>query len=348
MKCAVMVMQANVAGCGRHTLHPKFPTDMSRPRPILDFLRSLVRFDTTSSSRHASMEAVFDRWGRLFSFLPFIVIVSVAPKDLYAAVWAALGIEIAIQLGDIYRSRYNPAVAFPNILNTGSLVCYVVLVILVYTVSNFDRFLIGPIVVSTMFGTVFASIVVGYPFTLQHTSHRVDEKTKKSREFYKFNVALSCVWLALFGIMLASIWIAYALFSQDQGGAGQIILGIVIPVLCPVLGFFLMPYVAKWLMGSGEKPIKSEEEDAPEGLDDANAREGLLSGSREEESRTKGDDAVPQTSSAAAAELDLESEERVPAATSSAALATTTSAGKKKNVNKKNGGGGGGNDVSVV
>lgn len=177
---------------------------------------------------------------------------------MIAAVWSAFGLQCFVMLMDFYRNRYNAAIPFPNILTTAVFLCYIVLVILAYVAAGFTPGLIGPIVVSTMFAAVLLSMIFGHPFTLQHSSHKVDEVTRKSPEFLKFNMALSAFWLLLFGVMMASIWVGYGVFHSDPNSIGYIILGIVIPVLMPILGFFLTPKVSVWLMGSAVKKHDDE------------------------------------------------------------------------------------------
>jgi hypothetical protein len=205
--------------------------------PARLLLRPLFAKETLldQTLRRAWVEDVMEsRLGRVINLLPFILVMAISSTNLILALWLAFGFEIFILGLAWYRSRYNPAVPFPLLLSVTQLVTYTVLIIIMYEVPAFTYRLVTPIVVSALFVAAFASIVVCLPFSMQYVANVVDDATWKHPDFKKFMFMISGIWCAVFAVMTICVWIAYALFP-DRNSGGYIALGIVIPIVLPVL-----------------------------------------------------------------------------------------------------------------
>jgi len=141
-----------------------------------------------------------------------------------------------------YRARYNVRVAFPMILNVTQLFAFVLLIILVYAVAGFPWRLVTPIIISLLFAVVTLSLVLCKPFTMQYVSKITDDATWRSPEFLKTHMMLAGIWETCFGLMALSVWIAYGVYPDSQS-AGYIGLGIVVPIVLPVITTLLMSYM---------------------------------------------------------------------------------------------------------
>ena len=206
--------------------------------------------EARSEQRHMTLEQFLDKRGRLLSMVPLIIILAVSSTNIIAAVWSAFAISFFLMILDFYRARYNPSVVFPNIVQTSLLIGYTVCVILVYVLtpplsSNY----IGPIVVSIITAAMIASFVLMYPFTMQFSGPRVDEETRKSLQFYRFNQILTLFWIIIMGGATGCAWGSLQ-FPADS--AGQIILGIVMLIVLPLLGQILTPFLVDYLKSKGK------------------------------------------------------------------------------------------------
>jgi signal transduction histidine kinase len=205
--------------------------------PVRMLLRPLLKPDTlfNQTNRRAWVEDVMEgRMGRVINLLPFILVMAIAAVNLLMALWLAFGFEVFLLTLAWYRSRYNPAVPFPLALSVTQLVTYTVLLILAYTVPGFPYRLVTPIVATALFATVAASLLVRKPFSMQFMANVVDDATWNSPEFMRTMWLVSGIWCAVFGVMTICVWIAYGLFP-DPNSAGFIALGVVVPIVLPVL-----------------------------------------------------------------------------------------------------------------
>jgi hypothetical protein len=215
------------------------------------------KLKNSTETRHALIENFVGRRGRILSMIPFIVVLSVASTNLIAAVWAAFGVSAFLNLLDLYRSRYNPKVSFPMIVNFSFLLSYMVCVILAYVLTPpLSPNYVGPIVVTGVFSGMLLSLIFQYPFTIQISGPEVDETTRKSLGFFRLNQVITLFWIVLMGITMIFIWCS-TLFAPNT--AGQIILGIVFPIILPIGGQIATPYLAEYLKAYGNKQKKEED-----------------------------------------------------------------------------------------
>lgn len=240
----------------------------------------------TSESRHEWLEALCDtRPMRAANIIPMIVVMAVACKDLIAAVWSAWAITLLVWVLEAYRHRYNPLVVFPNLIGTTSLTVYTLFIILMYTNSGFTPTLVSPVLISALCGVVIVSLCVRRPFTAQHAATRVSEEVRRSDAFLRLNMALTAFWAVLFSIMTVSVWCSYAFFRSDDcaTNAGSIVLGTVIPIVLPVLGFAVTPYLVEWLKGrgvaGGDKDAQQAKKDRGDDAEAVGETDRLLGGS---------------------------------------------------------------------
>ena len=212
-----------------------------------------------SEQRHALIEGFLDRHGRLLTMVPMIVILAVSSTNMLAAVWTAFAVSLFLFLLDFYRSRYNHFVPFPNIVQTSLLASYILCVILFYVlVPPLPSSYIGPIVVTAVTGAMATSLVLMYPFTIQYSAPHVDEETRNSLQFYRFNQIITCFWILLMGSATACVW---ASLTYPDDSAGQIVLGIVMPIVFPVLGSILTPFVVNFLKSRGKANASDKKND---------------------------------------------------------------------------------------
>jgi len=198
---------------------------------------------TDSSVRHEWLERIMgSRIGRVLNMVPFILLMALASSNLLAALWSAFGTQMFLLALEWYRSRYNVRVAFPMVLTLTELFGFVLLIILVYSVTGFPWRLVTPILISLLFATVTISLILCKPFSMQYVSKITDEATWRSPEFLKTHMMITGIWEACFGLMALSVWIAYGVFSDSQS-AGYIALGIVIPIVLPVFTTVCVSYL---------------------------------------------------------------------------------------------------------
>jgi len=223
---------------------------------------------TASDKRHDTIETCLDKYGRLLTMIPFIIILAVSSTNMPAAIWSAFGISIALFLLDFYRSRYNHLVIFPNIIQTTLVLAYVLIIILYYVEKPpLASHYVGPIMMSMITGAMIISIVIMFPFTLQYSGPHVDDTVRKSPAFFRLNQILSVFWAVMMGGGTACAW---ASLKYAANSAGQIVLGIVMPIVFPIAAQLLTPLIVDYLKrnakGGSEK--KSDEEAALLGQDD--------------------------------------------------------------------------------
>jgi hypothetical protein len=225
---------------------------------LINFILEPIRNPTTlqtSESRNNYVERFMDsRAGRILGYVPIILILSLQCQNMYAAAWSAWGVNLFLNVLDFYRSRYNTRIVFPNWLRFTVLISMTVIVILVMTIP-FDPLLFGPITISTMAGAVLISMIVGNPFTMQQSAHQVTEEVRKSPKFLQFNNILSGFWLVLFSAMTICVWCSFTLCDATCSNYNtcSIVLGTVIPIAIPVIGFLLTPSVVELLKNSEKK-----------------------------------------------------------------------------------------------
>jgi hypothetical protein len=218
-----------------------------------------------SEQRHSLVESWLERRGRILSMVPMIVIFAVASTNMVAAIWAAFGVELFLILLDFYRSRYNPRVAFPNIISVALMSSYIVCIVLFYVLNPpLQSVYVSPIVLSCVTGAMLLSLVFMYPFTIQNSAHRVDEATRASLLFYRFNQIITVFWLLIMACACGSSWGSLQ-FSVNS--AGQIILGIVLPLLFILTGFIATPYLVEYIKSraprnSGASTDKKNDEES--------------------------------------------------------------------------------------
>jgi len=224
---------------------------------LFNVLSTFCGGDNKVQERHELVEAFWDKRGRLFSMVPFIVILSVAATDMVAAIWTAFSVQVFLNLMDYYRSRYNPHVPFPTILNVAFLLGYIIVIILYYTLfPPLSSVYVSPIVVTSVFTAMLLSLIFQYPFTMQMSASRVDEETRKSDKFYKLNQVVTGFWVVIMAFTMVSAWCATL---YPVGTPGQIVLGIVLPILFPVIGHLVTPAFVEYLKSKAEKDKKDEE-----------------------------------------------------------------------------------------
>ena len=177
--------------------------------------------------------------------VPLIVILAVASTDMPAAIWTAFGVQLLLDLLDGYRSRYNNKVPFPGIVPVSLLISYIVCIILYYVLTPpLSSLYIGPIVTSGVTLGMILSVVCMYPFTIQYSAPTVDEKIRKSLVFYRFNQIIAFFWIFMMGCATGCTW---GSLQFDNGSAGQIVLGNVMPIVFPLLAGFLTPHLVTFL-----------------------------------------------------------------------------------------------------
>lgn len=177
---------------------------------------------------------VEDPLGSLLMWVPFILIMALASVNAELAIWLAFSIVSVLILLEFYHHTYKPRFPAFYWLSCGTWVGYLGLGI-AYEIKPFNYQLISPVTVSILTGICFVSLVSRVPFTLQMTKTRVPEELAETPWFFRLNMFLTGIWLVLFVIMAISSWISFGV-GFTSGSAGEIILGILIPILVPLLG----------------------------------------------------------------------------------------------------------------
>ena len=188
------------------------------------------------------------RLGSLLTWVPFILVLSIAKKNPLLAIWLAFGVSSILVVLEFYHGSYKPNYARFYWLTVSPWITYLILGI-VYVIVPFSWTLISNIVVSSMFLAVLVSLLVGCPFTIQHARERVPPEVAATPGFYKLNVYLTLYWLLLFGIMMVCSWGSYPL---PDDSTGNLILGTIIPIAVPIVGIKLMPAVVEYLKQRGD------------------------------------------------------------------------------------------------
>ncbi|KAH9256150.1 hypothetical protein BASA81_005938 [Batrachochytrium salamandrivorans] len=193
-------------------------------------------------------ETFFNRQQRMLPFSPFQLTLATQNGSHQISAWVAFSLSLALNLLDLYLyKRYgNPTGYFPSIMNSASLLAYIVILIVMYRMDDrFDSRFVGPIVASFLTCSIMLSMVVGHPYTLESTRRLVEEPTRShSPQFLRFNQYLTAYVLFWFVVMLVLTWCA-TLF--DKQSPEQIVVGIVLPILIPFVIQFTSPPVAKHL-----------------------------------------------------------------------------------------------------
>lgn len=214
---------------------------------------------TEREKRHAFVEAFLQRRGRLIQCIPLIMMLAVADTNMLAAVWTSFAVSVFINLMDYYRTRYNPDAYFPMVLNLSALCAYIAIVIIFYVRPTFDlRRYVGGIIISFMFLGVLLPLLVGFPMTLQTTSIKVQPPVRGSWPFTLFNIYLTLCVLFAMACMLVCVWCSI-LF--DQGSAGQIALGVVMPIVLSVAIAVILPLIGPHLRPAALVKLQKEQED---------------------------------------------------------------------------------------
>mmetsp|Transcript_2167 Transcript_2167/g.3192 ORF Transcript_2167/g.3192 Transcript_2167/m.3192 type:complete len:275 (+) Transcript_2167:253-1077(+) len=218
---------------------------------LLGTLLPFIYFPCDSSeSRHAYMENLFDSvWGKVLTFLPFILIMAIGCNHALAATWSAFGVELLLIFASIYRSRYNKFVPAIMFLNGGLCLGFLGQAIAVSVLwgdnrQTYNCSLISPVNTSILFGVTLLSMILCIPFTMQFARAHVPEEVAKSSSFLMGNQIMTGFWLVLFAIMSAATWCAYAFYRNNQNGAGYIILATVLPIVLVLVGGILTPKLA--------------------------------------------------------------------------------------------------------
>mmetsp|Transcript_30619 Transcript_30619/g.49067 ORF Transcript_30619/g.49067 Transcript_30619/m.49067 type:complete len:272 (-) Transcript_30619:198-1013(-) len=218
---------------------------------LLGTLLPFIYFPCDSSeSRHAYMENLFNTvWGKMLTFLPFILIMAIACHHALAATWSAFLVELLVILVSIYRSRYNKFVPAIMFLNGGLCLGFLGQAIAVSVLwgdkrQTYNCSLISPVNTSILFGVTLLSMILCVPFTMQFARAHVPEEVAKSSSFLMGNQIMTGFWLVLFAIMSAATWCAYAFYRNNRRSVEYIILATVLPIVLVLVGGILTPKLA--------------------------------------------------------------------------------------------------------
>ena len=180
----------------------------------------------------------------IIQWLPFILIMVLQNHKERIAIWTAFGVGCLVVLIEYLHSTYKPIYASFYWLNWFNLVTFLGMGI-AYEITKFDWHLIGAITVSSLLLAAACSLLVHNPFTMQFARPMLMDKGLEtfveSPYFYKMNVFLTLVWLVIFTIMTVCAWLTSLLGSSL--GAGELIIGTIVPIVLPIAGMLLMPYL---------------------------------------------------------------------------------------------------------
>jgi hypothetical protein len=96
----------------------------------------------------------------------------------------------------------------PKVLEIGSLVTFILLVIMAYTTS--DHFLeqwIQPMTSCAIFLIALVSVLIGRPFTMEYARESVSADVAEKPDFLLVNRIITWVWVAAFFVMTVSAFI---------------------------------------------------------------------------------------------------------------------------------------------
>lgn len=222
-------------------------------------------------------ETFFNRQQRMLPFSPFQLTLATQNGSHQISAWVAFSLSLLLNLMDLYLyKRYGqPTGHFPSIMNSASLLAYVVILIVMYRMDDrFDSRFVGPIVASFLTCSIMLSMVVGHPYTLESTRRLVEEPTRShSAQFLRFNQYLTAYVLFWFVVMLVLTWCA-TMF--DKQSPEQIVVGIVLPILIPFVIQFTSPLVAKQLYALRHRHSRKATVSVTKG-DDQEEKQSLLS-----------------------------------------------------------------------
>ncbi len=243
----------------------------------------------SSEGRHETMDAIMEsRIGKVIRWLPMILILILANKNEYAAVWSAWGTSLLGLAIGFYRNSYNPMIPRVNILAGGSkcfffffeipnlnknknekvFVGYTSLLIYSYAVKwDYNYRAINPTVLSVLFVTVVFTALIGHSFIEQAGRYRVSPEVAATDGYKKLVNFLTVCWSILFFVVALCAWLGLGL--TDPGSTGYTILSVVVPITLIVLGALLTPIVAEHLKKKAGidddslKPPQAAEEQEP-------------------------------------------------------------------------------------
>lgn len=182
----------------------------------------------------------------IIQWLPFILIMALQNHKERIAIWTAFGVGCFVALIEYLHSTYKPIYASFYWLTWFNLLTFLGMGI-AYEITKFDWQLIGAITVSSLLLAAACSLLVRNPFTMQFARPQLMDKGLdafvESPYFYKMNVFLTLIWLVIFTIMTVCSWLASLLGSSL--GAGELILGTIVPIVLPIAGMLLMPVLGK-------------------------------------------------------------------------------------------------------
>lgn len=255
-------------------LYKLFSAEIIRKMIILEIFQHVVSTmratlcgsdDEGVQERHGLVEEFFDRFGPILNLGALIVILAVSNKNMAAAIWVAFGIEAFLMLADMYRSRYNKNVAFPDIVRSALLLSYTLCIIFYYVFTPpLGSQYVGVVVLTTVTGAMIASLVFMYPFTLQYSSPKVDEPVRRSTGFFRLNQILTLFWCCIMGIATGCTW---GSLRYPNDSTAQIVLGIVMPIVMPIVGQVLTPLLVSCLKSFSSRSLRKRDEEMKKGSD---------------------------------------------------------------------------------
>lgn len=195
---------------------------------------------------------------KAFGFLPFLVLMVVAPTKPQLALWIGFGLMTLVIALEVYRHTYKPKHPPLYWLSCAFWCTFLGLAVARYF-TDFGNKLISAVISTVLFATCALSMLVGRPFTMQFSQAMVPEQVAKSEGFVKVNYALTSVWLVIFAIMTTCSWVAQQLTNLPY--AAEVILAWVVPIILPLLGGAVMKPLAAWFKNKYAPPEDDDQVD---------------------------------------------------------------------------------------
>eukprot|EP00457_Paulinella_chromatophora_P009228 gb/GEZN01009287.1/.p1 GENE.gb/GEZN01009287.1/~~gb/GEZN01009287.1/.p1 ORF type:complete len:268 (-),score=26.22 gb/GEZN01009287.1/:499-1302(-) len=237
---------------------------------LLIALLPCFNFDLSSGDGlRAYNDHLTGKLGGFLTWVPFIIILTVAHTNVTIAIWAAFGVQSFEIIIFFLRGTYDEKYPSIMILESGMWLAYLGLGI-AYAIKPFVYTLISPITTSSLFATAFFSLMICHPFTAQIARAKVSAEIAGSEGFKKMMYIVTIFWTTIFSLMTILTWLAYGLYPVVVGEKkelGAVLMGTIVPVALPLLGKISQPYLIEHLkasagMNTQASPAKADLEEA--------------------------------------------------------------------------------------
>ena len=211
---------------------------------------------TSSRGRHEFLDALMvSAIGRLFRFLPLIIMLATVHHNVLAATWGAFCSRLALNSLAWYQSRYNSRVVFPALVPFLLLAYYFALALTFTLVPEWRQgssnayIYVGPVSSTILCLFLALSIFVGKPWAEQHTQLVFPESAQDTLAFQQLNVKLTVYLLVMVSVVVVFAWLTATVWSSSEYESVRAVFQWLNPLVI-VVALVCLPLVIEYLRPS--------------------------------------------------------------------------------------------------